>query len=205
VAYADVKAAFQYYLDHYNQGRPIVIASHSQGSLHAIRLLQDFFDGTPLQSQLVCAYVVGYQIDTNAFKHIPVGKTATATGCVVGWRSYQKGEIPGQVKSEKGDAICINPLTWTDSSFWAPRELHQGALMGFDSMALKGKGSLTTYIEPSSKILWVILPSDIDPKVKKWKNLHIFDYNLFWMNIRENVRVRIAAYRQSHPGSSTLG
>jgi hypothetical protein len=31
LAYQDVKAAFEYYLEHYNQGRPIVIASHSQG------------------------------------------------------------------------------------------------------------------------------------------------------------------------------
>ena len=35
LAYGDIKAAFQYYLDHYNHGRPIIIAGHSQGSLHA--------------------------------------------------------------------------------------------------------------------------------------------------------------------------
>ena len=30
LAYGDVKAAFQYYLSHYNNSRPIIIASHSQ-------------------------------------------------------------------------------------------------------------------------------------------------------------------------------
>ena len=55
LAYSDIKNAFMYYLKYENHGKPIIIASHSQGSLHAIRLLQEFFDGTPLQKQLVCA------------------------------------------------------------------------------------------------------------------------------------------------------
>ena len=198
LAYGDIKAAFQYYLDHYNHGRPIIIAGHSQGSLHAIRLLQDFFDGTPLQKQLVCAYVIGYQIEKDAFKYIPVGTSPRATGCVVGWRSFQKGEIPPEVKSEDGNSICINPLTWTDASTWAPDSLDLGSMMGFDNFSLVGKGTMSTYIEPSTKVLWVTLPDGVNPKVKKWKNLHIYDYNLFWMNIRENVRERIEAWHQTH-------
>jgi hypothetical protein len=62
LAYDDLKTAFQYYLDYWNEGRPIIIAAHSQGSMHAVRVLQEFFDGKPLQKQLVCAYVVGWQI-----------------------------------------------------------------------------------------------------------------------------------------------
>ena len=50
LAYTDIKAAFQYYLDHYNNGRPIIIASHSQGTTHAKRLMREFFDGKPLQN-----------------------------------------------------------------------------------------------------------------------------------------------------------
>jgi hypothetical protein len=42
LAYSDVKASFEYYLQHYNQGRPIVIASHSQGTVHAKRLIKEF-------------------------------------------------------------------------------------------------------------------------------------------------------------------
>jgi hypothetical protein len=52
IAYKDVKAAFEYYLKNYNNGRPIIIAGHSQGSKHAQRLLREFFDGQPLQKQL---------------------------------------------------------------------------------------------------------------------------------------------------------
>ena len=50
LAYRDVAAAFQYYLDHYNKGRPIILACHSQGTTHGMRLLKEFFDGKPLQN-----------------------------------------------------------------------------------------------------------------------------------------------------------
>src|SRR6266700_2123880 len=50
LAYADVRSSFQYYLDHYNNGRPIIIASHSQGTTHALRLLKEFFENSPLKN-----------------------------------------------------------------------------------------------------------------------------------------------------------
>lgn len=42
IAYADVKKAFEVYLKKYNNGRPIIIASHSQGTNHTTQLLKDF-------------------------------------------------------------------------------------------------------------------------------------------------------------------
>jgi hypothetical protein len=191
LAYSDVKAAFEYYLAHYNNGRPVVIASHSQGSLHAIRLLKEFFDGKPLQKQLVCAYVVGYNIPKDAFKKIPLGVTPDATGCVVGWRTYQKGEIAADVKAENGNSLCVNPLTWTDAAGWAPAALNKGSMLTFNLVRRPG---VSAGIEPKTKVLWVEIPDDAGDKVKSTKNLHIYDYNLFWLNIRENVRLRINAY-----------
>ena len=59
-AYQDVKAAFEYYLKHYNNGRPIIIASHSQGTWHAESLLHDYFENdSTLRKRLVAAYLIG--------------------------------------------------------------------------------------------------------------------------------------------------
>ena len=55
-AYQDVLRAFQYFLQHRSQGRPFVIASHSQGTHHGTRLLEEVIDGTPLAQRLVAAY-----------------------------------------------------------------------------------------------------------------------------------------------------
>lgn len=191
LAYSDVRKAFLYFLENYSKNRPVIIASHSQGSLHAIRLLQEFFDGKPLQSRLVCAYVVGYQIRKDAFKNLPIGVRPDQTGCFVGWRSYAKGEIPKGIAAENGNSVCVNPLTWTTSEQWAPPELHRGIMNNFERIVPHTIGA---GIEPTSKILWIETPVVLDEKKGTIKNYHIWDYNLFWMNIRENVKVRIDAY-----------
>ena len=67
IAYNDIRNAFLYYLKYYNHGRPIIIASHSQGTLHAGRLLKEFFENKELINQLVCAYLVGMPIPEDYF------------------------------------------------------------------------------------------------------------------------------------------
>ena len=190
-AYQDVKKAFRYYLKHDNKKRPIIIASHSQGTLHAIRLLQEFFDGKPLQKRLVCAYIVGYQIKKDAFKKLPVGERANQTGCFVGWRSFAKGEIPKGAAAENGNSVCVNPLTWTTSGEWASLELHRGIMNNFKTNV---PHTVSAGIEPSAKILWIDTQVALDDQKKKMTNYHRWDYNLFWMNIRQNVKDRINAY-----------
>ncbi|MCX6225290.1 MAG: DUF3089 domain-containing protein [Bacteroidia bacterium] len=190
LAYSDVRKAFLYYLENYNDNRPIIIASHSQGSLHAIRLLQEFFDGTPLQKRLVCAYIVGYQIKHDAFKNIPVGDSARQTGCFVGWRSFAKGKIRNEIQAENGNSVCVNPLTWTTSPQWATPDLHLGVMNGFKSIIPHTAGA---GIEPTTRILWVDLEQPVK-RISPRANLHAYDYNLFWMNIRQNVKERIDAY-----------
>jgi hypothetical protein len=193
LAYEDLKNAFQYYLDHYNNGRPIIIASHSQGAMHAVRLLQDFFDGKPLQKQLVCAYIVGWQIKPDDFKNIPVGETPDATGCFVGWRSYKKGEMDFIVKNERGGSVCVNPISWMTTTDETKPEQHKGAV-GKD-MSKIVRGVITASIEPEHKILWVDAPAKIKDKIgDKLKNYHVADYNLFWLDIRENALLRVKAF-----------
>ena len=191
LAYNDVKKAFQYYLKHDNKKRPIIIASHSQGSLHAIRLLQEFFDGKPLQKRLVCAYVIGYQIKKDAFKKLPVGERPDQTGCFVGWRTYAKGEIPKGSAAENGNSVCVNPLTWKTSEEWVSSDLHLGIMNNFEKIV---PHTVSAGIEPSSKILWIDTQEVLDPQKKKITNYHRLDYNLFWMNIRQNVKERIDAF-----------
>ena len=193
LAYEDLKNAFQYYLDHYNNGRPVIIASHSQGAMHAVRLLQEFFDGTALQKQLVCAYIVGWQIKPDDFKNIPVGETPDATGCYVGWRSYKKGEMDFVVKNERGGSVCVNPISWTTSIDETKPEQHKGAL-GKD-MSKIVRGVIAASIEPEHKILWVDAPDKVEEKMGgKLKNYHVADYNLFWLDIRENAMLRVKTF-----------
>jgi len=195
IAYSDLKMAFQYYLDHWNQGRPIIIAAHSQGSMHAVRLLQDFFDSKPLQKQLVCAYIVGWQIKKDDFKNIKFGNSPSQTGCILGWRTFKKGREDFLIKRENGNSLCVNPITWAIDNNWTPKEMHKGAL-GKDFNKLISK-KISAEVVPGINILWVELPEEMEKKselASRLGNFHIVDYNLFWMDIRENVKQRVDAY-----------
>src|ERR1700739_3292392 len=71
LAYGDVKAAFTYYLKNYNQGRPFIIASHSQGTDHCIRLIHDFIENdSTLKKKLVAAYIIGRPFQKGSIKGI---------------------------------------------------------------------------------------------------------------------------------------
>ncbi len=66
LAYQDVAKAFEYYLEHWHKNRPLIIASHSQGTRHAERLIRDYIDGQDLSDQFVTAYLVGGYVPKNA-------------------------------------------------------------------------------------------------------------------------------------------
>jgi hypothetical protein len=133
----------------------------------------------------------GYRIKNEEFKSIPVGNNPGQTGCFVSWRSYVKGEMPKKLEAEKGNSVCVNPITWNTSTEWASPALHQGIMLGFESII---PNTLSAAIEPNTKILWVDVPPQILEMLEKKKDLHIYDFNLFWMNIRENVKLRIEAF-----------
>ncbi|MBC8112442.1 MAG: DUF3089 domain-containing protein, partial [Verrucomicrobia bacterium] len=194
VAYADIKASFEYYLENYNQNRPIVIAAHSQGTVHAKRLLKEFFDGKPLQKQLVAAYLVGIVTPPNFFENIPPGISAGQTGCFVNWRTYKKDYIPEdhyQLAYNKN--LSVNPLTWDTTAVYADRKLNKGGVgLGF-------KLTKTAVVDAQNHegLLWIGKIDIPGSSFIKNKNWHRADYNLFWMNIRENVALRIENYLKS--------
>ena len=189
-AYEDVKAAFIYYLKNYNNGRPIIIASHSQGTLHAGRLLKEFFEGKSLQKQLVCAYLIGLPVFSNYFTLLKSCEDSTATGCFVSWRTFEEGYTAPYVRQETLTAWVTNPLTWTMDTTLAPAYLNEGAVLRNFNKVNPG----LVHAQIHGNILWVNKPKFFGSLFLKIKNYHIADYNLFYQNIRENVGTRIQAF-----------
>lgn len=193
-AYADVKAAFQYYLSHYNGGRPIIIAAHSQGTVHAARLLKEFFENKPLHRQLVCAYLVGMPIPWHYFSELAPCKNATASGCFVSWRTFQKGYEPPPTNPDEQDSIyCTNPLTWTITENYAPARLHEGSVLYRFNRIVYTKLDAQVH----RGILWVCKPRFPGRFFVHTKNYHIGDINLFYINIRHNVEKRLASWKEN--------
>lgn len=195
LAYGDVREAFQYYLDHRNNGRPIIIASHSQGTTHAKKLLAEFFDGKPLQQQLVAAYIVGLPVKEDAFAQIPVCRDSTQTGCFVTWRTFRKGYEPDYQAAYRESAV-VNPLSWTTDEEIAGVDLNKGAVLrDFNRVLLR-----VCNAQKHKDLLWVTRPHFPGSIFYRTKNYHIGDYNLFYLNVRENVATRVRYYFRTRQG-----
>lgn len=194
LAYLDIKEAFQYYLDHFNQGRPIILASHSQGSTHAQRLIQEFFDGKPLQQKLVAAYIIGMHIAQHAFSSIPACEDSAQTGCYAAWRTFRTGYLPPFVQQETDNAPVTNPLTWGITDTVETRMRNPGSvLLKFNHVIKQVAGA-----EVHEGVLWTERPKFPGSIFYRTRNYHIGDINLYYVSIRKNLRVRVAAYWKKH-------
>ncbi|MBS0388680.1 MAG: DUF3089 domain-containing protein [Proteobacteria bacterium] len=212
LAYRDVERAFDAFLEA-SAGRPFILASHSQGSIHALRLLQQRIIGTPLQARLVAAYIVGTALPVQIEQlGLPVCRTATATGCVITWNTVRSGHDD---RRRKNDAViwwqgsyqpiggrplvCVNPLDWRLDG-----EADAAANLG--AVYSDGRGWPIpapvvglTGARCEQGLLGVSIPFGERRRFSDLLSLtgvdHDFDYNYFYMNIRANALARVRAYR----------
>lgn len=190
LAYADIKAAFEYYLEHYNQGRPIIIAGHSQGALLCERLLKEFFEEKPLSKQLVVAYVIGWPVTGSYFTVLTPCRVATQTGCICSWRTFRKGYRPPYLKNEKDPVWVTNPLNWTTESDFVSRKQNKGALIKFKKLY-----PASTDAQIKDGLLYTRKPRFPWSFLYRSKNYHVGDINLYYINLRENIETRIRAFK----------
>jgi hypothetical protein len=218
LAYGDVRRAFDFYLAHENHGRPFILASHSQGSLHAMRLLQERIAGQPAQRLLVAAYIVGYPLPEElATAGVPVCASAEQTGCFVDWNTVRSGTregtrqesrlvwLEGRYQHVDGrKRVCVNPLDWTDGGE-APAAENLGSLPGVPGGSdLPAPVLHLTGARCEGALLGVAIPwsnsRGFVNLLTLFGSYHIFDYNLFYTNIRINAGQRVAAWRAAHSG-----
>ncbi len=193
LAYSDVKAAFEVYLEKYNKGRPIIIAGHSQGSTHGRLLLKDFFDDKPLQKQLIAAYIPGIGIKKEEYKTIQVMTKPNETGGFVSWNTYKRKRLPKSYAKWYKGKVTSNPITWNTAKR-TERKDHKGFLYSNGKMydkALK--------IEVIDGMLWTTLPRFPHRLFAIFKkNYHVGDVNLFWADIQQNAELRVKTWLEQH-------
>ncbi len=198
LAYQDIKTAFQYYLDHYNQGRPLVMASHSQGSYHTMRLIQDFVDGKELQKQLVMAYLIGRAIPRDAFKNIQPSETPDQLGAWATWNTFARNFFPKTYDQYYPQALSVNPLLWNTSEAFASKELNTGGVGPKFTMAHQLADA-----QNHKNMLWINKPYIRGRGLLRTKVWHRADMNLFYNNIRDNVALRVAKFLSQRSASGT--
>lgn len=203
LAYEDIKEAFTYYLEHYNQGRPIVLAGFSQGADMSIRLLKDCFAREEVNDLLVACYAIGWRITEEELEECPHLRFAageTDTGVIISFNSEAESVTDSLMIPAGTRTLAINPLNWKTDSTPASREENAGACFTDYS------GSIVTeiphltgaYIDPQRGALKVpdVSPQEYPPVLSIFSDgiYHLYDYQFFYRNLQENVGVRIDAY-----------
>ena len=127
----DVFAAFDYYIKHYNQGRPFILAGHSQGSNELAYLLADYMKANPkVYARMIAAYVIGYSI-TGAYlaanPHLKFAEGPDDTGVIISYNT-EAPTLGGINPVTLPGGIAINPITWTRTEKLATAQENLGSI-----------------------------------------------------------------------------
>lgn len=211
--YNDIVDALDYYFEHYNEGRPFIIAGHSQGSALVKQVLFRYFKEHPdYYQRMVAAYVIGYAVTKEELETYPYLKFATGesdAGVIVSWNTEgpKNAEVDAKTVVLMPGGISINPLNWKLDETYAPASLNLGSLIvneqtgkpeiadiGADAQVNLARGSVITNAkaapmpEDTAKIAAAFFGPD---------GRHGEDYTFYYNNIKANVAKRIATYKAS--------
>ena len=204
LSYTDIKAALDYYFENCNNGRPFIIAGHSQGSAMVRYVLKNYFkEHQDYYQRMVAAYPIGYSITKDDLEAYPYLKFATGesdTGVIISYNA----EGPKNVEENARNvvvlpgAISINPLNWKLDETYASASENKGSLvhnketgarefvdLGVDAQINLARGVIVTNTTaPVTEGAEFFGPA----------SFHENDYSFFYKNLQENVAKRVAAY-----------
>lgn len=204
----DLIAAFRYFIEHFNKGeRPIILAAHSQGSVRVVELAKAggllAGDSTSLE-QLVVAYVIGYSItqsDLDANPLMKIGMNATETGCFITYNtiSDEEGKEKEGPTIRKGSFV-VNPLTWRTDTEFAPASANIEAVFfrhGDPEHPVRYPHFAAAYVVNNALVVTdVSHPEELPATSVTFPEgvYHMYDYAIFYGNLRKNVEDRIRSY-----------
>jgi hypothetical protein len=198
----DMWRAIEYYLDNYNNGKPFIIAGHSQGSSNLLEILKANWGGTGKEELLVAAYLIGWSItplDIAANPLIRMCESPTDINCFIAYNSMKDGVQDQSIQIVEGTWVT-NPLSWessTQNGEVVPADENLGAVFfpeGEDPVYYPYFTS--AQIKDSGLVCDVADPGLISPSAMPEGIYHRDDYSLFYENLKANALERILAFEQ---------
>jgi len=210
LAYQDVRTAFRAFIAHHSRGRPFILAGHSQGALHGLRLIREEISGTPLMKRLVVAYLPGVGMPLGGLpSDLPPCAEPESTGCIASWNSFTPDADTGSyvsrsvrdygIEGRDPTLLCVNPLSFSLARPEAGFDSSSGALPGpaaGGALPPLVPGAVAARCEGG--VLRVTVRPGLSVEQLPGGNLHMNDIAFFWADIAANARLRVVAWRQQH-------
>ena len=198
----DATDALDYYLNNLNQGRPFILAGHSQGASVLIALLENYMTKHPEALQrMVAAYPIGFAVtkDWLAKTGLKFAEGATDTGVIVSWNTEGPTNLKEKNMTLAPGGISINPINWKRDDTYADVKENLGSLTVEGKLVTPGiadarvdtaRGSVV--VTTADAKLYAI-PAD-GAEMFGPESYHLHDYGFFFNNFKQNVADRIKAY-----------
>lgn len=206
----DLIRAFDYFLKHFNKGeRPIILAAHSQGSVRVVELSKagELLTGNPESlERLVAAYVIGYSITQSDLDGNPFMKICTSgtdTGCFITYNTISAEEgKESQAPTVIPGTYVVNPLTWKIDTGYAPASANIGAVFFRHDDPVNPSRyrnfAAAQVVNNALVITDISHPEELPATSETFPEgvYHMYDYAIFYENLRTNVADRIRSYLQ---------
>jgi hypothetical protein len=206
----DIIAAFDFYIKNLNNGRPFILAGHSQGSVMIREILFDYMKKNPdVYKRMIAAYAIGVAMLKEDYAKNPHIKPATSKddiGVVISYNTEAPVvEAPGNPLSTPS-AVLINPISWNITDEPANKNKNIGSLLANkDNKAIKIKHLADAKINPARG---TIICSTVEreqwsssPESRAYFPLGVFHENdipLYYYNLRKNAENRVKRYFKIH-------
>lgn len=203
-AYEDVKGAFDYFLSKHKEGTPIILAGFSQGSEMIQQLLVEYREKEAFIKDYLASFAIGWSFSDEFLEENPSVKMAQKeddTGVVVSFCSEAvEHNASSVIVPENVHTNGINPLNWKTDSTVADKSENLGACFvnGDGSVEKEIPNLCGAYLDPVRGTLKVtdIEAGDYPPVLDLFDpgNFHIYDYQFFYNNLRQNVMTRLLSW-----------
>jgi hypothetical protein len=225
-AYGDVKAAFEFYRDHYNNGRPFVLVGVEQGGELAARLLdEEIAPDAAMRARLIGAYLIDTVVPADQHgpgAAVPACQTRDEAGCLVAWAAGSWGDLGAvarltsraMVWSPAGQLVaigsrpplCVNPLLGAQTEDPAPARLNLGAAAATGLEWGVRPAFLVRQVGARCQdgVLRISKPRSglLRPSGNWIERERAPGYNLFWADLEADAQARLAAWQAAHPASA---
>lgn len=205
----DVFAALDYYFEHCNEGRPFIMAGHSQGAMMVQLILDEYMQDHPeYYGLMVAAYMLGNAPTTSWLEqnpHVNMAQGEHDLGVVVSWNTEGPGNSGHYNMVAPEGSVCINPLNWKTDDTPASVDENQGSLVlgsNGEYEIVDGLADATIDLERGTLICTSVDPAEYAMPLSAEalfgpESYHSWDIKFYYENIRENVATRLAAYWNS--------
>jgi hypothetical protein len=193
LGYNDIKDAWNYYLEHYNNGRGFILIGHSQGAAVLKEIIRKEIEGKTTESKMVGAFLLGTTVsvlkgsDTGGdFNHIPVCQSPSQIGCIISFNTFLSTSPPssnpmfGSIDEPGFEAVCTNPASLDRSNGKLRPYLTSDKRLVFGSIEIEVPQTSIPWVSTENAILtpWVSVPDMVYAKCTSNEYATFLEVNL---------------------------